>query len=880
MSETSFAPEILSTHADQCGRRRKYLSSDSICWTIYNTEFRQENNLHPENSSAEGIRQRLLEVSTRLLDLPSDLCCICRCIDFEYYYSGFPSARNLIISRVTPLGLVQNMDSDCSLCQLMIYSSKKRASMACFLCFEQQWNRKPRLKLSFYELTSSLTPAEAFSLSPNANHNDSEPHEERRVIPSISLIKIGDDSTWITRQRPLANGRVVAPTIDFRLLRKFLEAADQETWRSSWKRRILTSNLGSLIQMLAELPSLVNSAVQDPTVVISRSKNGAMDNYNMLWKLSANFRVIDLHRCGLVNPAPSVRFVALSYVWGKLTRPHLVNTKANCSNLYLPKAISPLSEALPRTVRDAMVATTGLGYRYLWVDALCIVQDDNGEKRDQINRMAAVYRLASLTIVAAAGNDADAGLPGVCPTRRPQWQYVFGNGSARFANRGGDLEESIWSSYWMTRGWTYQEFALSSRLLIFTAYQAFAVDARRGDSLDSSYLYQSESDVSRLLQRGSIAVSFTGHIASKPLDALGLYRNAIGAYSIRQLTFQGDILNAFEGIASYLNLGLRGGFTFGLPNTFLEYGLLWAAYPPNPREPGLRKGFPEYSWASRDHKVSMLGRPSSTWPSSRILWRNFSPQRTKEWLCEDDIMPQARSEEATKWRFWPEGSVIKVVSGSKPLSVTQPYWQDTEEYPSWQHARPILPTRLLPSFQPAEPSTGHLHFWSYVIRLALQRAGTEDLAWVPLNEQLLEEDGVSHSNRIGEFHMDSTTFPNPTDLALLCCFEGHNRLSYFEPSARPQHHEVDRNLPWHVSKFLRDAARANPIPETMGLSPWAIDTAYAVLAVETIDGISYRRGVGTVDPSWFHKANPEAKYIRSRIGSAPGRSELPWLIEI
>lgn len=148
-----------------------------------------------------------------------------------------------------------------------------------------------------------------------------------------------------------------------------------------------------------------------------------------------------------------------------------------------------------------------------------------------------------------------------------------------------------------------------------------------------------------------------------------------------------------------------------------------------------------------------------------------------------------------------------------------------------------------------------------MIRLALQRAGTEDLAWVPLSEQLLEQDGVSHPTRTGEFHMDSTAFPNPTDLALLCCFEGHNRLPYFEPPASPQNHEVDRNIPWHVSKFLRDAAHTNPMPETVGLSPREIDTAYAVLAVETIDGISYRRGVGTVDPSWFHKASPGAKYI-------------------
>ena len=63
-------------------------------------------------------------------------------------------------------------------------------------------------------------------------------------------------------------------------------------------------------------------------------------------------------------------------------------------------------------------------------------------------------------------------------------------------------------------------------------------------------------------------VSFTSHIASKPLDALGLYNNAVETYSVRQLTFQNDILSAFEGIAGYLNRRFRNGFTLAYQTTF------------------------------------------------------------------------------------------------------------------------------------------------------------------------------------------------------------------------------------------------------------------------------------------------------------------------
>jgi len=54
-----------------------------------------------------------------------------------------------------------------------------------------------------------------------------------------------------------------------------------------------------------------------------------------------------------------------------------------------------------------------MGERYLWVDALCIIQDDSMDKEWQIARMGSIYSSAVFTIVAACGVDADAGLPGV-----------------------------------------------------------------------------------------------------------------------------------------------------------------------------------------------------------------------------------------------------------------------------------------------------------------------------------------------------------------------------------------------------------------------------------------------------------------------------------
>lgn len=94
----------------------------------------------------------------------------------------------------------------------------------------------------------------------------------------------------------------------------------------------------------------------------------------------------------------SEKYVALSYVWGPGTE----------------------NERWPETVKDAIAVTKMLKVKYLWVDRVCINQDDHEEKMFLISKMDAIYEGAEFTIVNAAG-DARTGLPGVSQTsRKPQ----------------------------------------------------------------------------------------------------------------------------------------------------------------------------------------------------------------------------------------------------------------------------------------------------------------------------------------------------------------------------------------------------------------------------------------------------------------------------
>lgn len=62
-----------------------------------------------------------------------------------------------------------------------------------------------------------------------------------------------------------------------------------------------------------------------------------------------------------------------------------------------------------RAIRDAMKVAINLGLTYLWVDALCIIQDSNQSNIRKLSVMHQIFENSSLTIVAASVPSADHG---------------------------------------------------------------------------------------------------------------------------------------------------------------------------------------------------------------------------------------------------------------------------------------------------------------------------------------------------------------------------------------------------------------------------------------------------------------------------------------
>lgn len=134
------------------------------------------------------------------------------------------------------------------------------------------------------------------------------------------------------------------------------------------------------------------------------------------------FRLIDCHEQCTVRLHTPCDYLALSYVWGKRKSAWLFASTSNIHDISKSFGLtnSTISgQRLPHMVRESMQLTVLLGHRYLWVDSICILQDDEVEKRHLIDHMHEVYQGAFATIIVPACANADSSIPGFF-RRRPE----------------------------------------------------------------------------------------------------------------------------------------------------------------------------------------------------------------------------------------------------------------------------------------------------------------------------------------------------------------------------------------------------------------------------------------------------------------------------
>ena len=328
------------------------------------------------------------------------------------------------------------------------------------------------------------------------------------------------------------------------------------------------------------------------------------------------FFLIDVENMMLVEKALLTRYLALSYVWGGVEMGKTI--KSNLSTLSTKGGLLLSSAKLPKTILDAIHLVKQLGEKYLWVDSICIIQDDSDHKHRQIQMMHMIYQGAVMTII-SFGKNANTPLPGIRQQRTPASSTEIiptSQGNLRLEGVGGDYLSATLSSVYNRRGWTFQERLLSRRCLYITNHEVFfQCDQGQRNEItleDLSNSHPFYKEVGRLyiptLITSTLRPKFTSFTGDNFQE---MYERFVKEYTSRELSYPADALDAFSGVASALTQVFRGSkLHSGLSEKFIDGALLWKAKPRGNRleirNPETLPGFPSWSWASENKPVYFL----------------------------------------------------------------------------------------------------------------------------------------------------------------------------------------------------------------------------------------------------------------------------------
>ncbi|PQE20233.1 heterokaryon incompatibility protein [Rutstroemia sp. NJR-2017a BBW] len=182
-------------------------------------------------------------------------------------------------------------------------------------------------------------------------------------------------------------------------------------------------------------------------------------------------RVIDIGRPDFDGPAKLITthgikayYTALSHCWGSLQP--LTTTLDTLQEREQGLRV----QSLPKTFSDAIQVTKRLEIQYIWIDSLCIVQDDPLDWQAEAAQMATVYQNAYLTLSATAASDGSGGLNWPF---EPSSQFNYDGGKRAYFRTETNTENTVNDSPLGVRAWVLQETLLSRRLVHFAKDQLY-----------------------------------------------------------------------------------------------------------------------------------------------------------------------------------------------------------------------------------------------------------------------------------------------------------------------------------------------------------------------------------------------------------------------
>ncbi|KAF5011053.1 hypothetical protein FDECE_2792 [Fusarium decemcellulare] len=330
-----------------------------------------------------------------------------------------------------------------------------------------------------------------------------------------------------------------------------------------------------------------------------------------------------------VNNFP--QYCALSYCWGDPTQHH--QTKTVLANVKDHETQINLA-SLPKTVCDAILCCQKLKLTYIWIDALCMIQDDDNDKLSEIAAMGDIYANAYLTIAASSAKGCSDGFleprsnpffTAPIPCFKGQMEEV------KWALRGDGLLNSsamvqlkdqehvkMAKNYepLHSRGWTFQESMLSRRIIFYSLFQPYWICQNQacagGDPSPKEYftaveLQEMFPSQFQEPERNSGEVVSDGDFGHR-------WPWAAEQYSSRVLSVLSDKILAIHAVKDKYKYG-DGVYAAGVWLQSLKVDFLWSTVRRHPRSTAELKRFgatyhrgritdiPSWSWLSFDGSV-------------------------------------------------------------------------------------------------------------------------------------------------------------------------------------------------------------------------------------------------------------------------------------
>ena len=340
-------------------------------------------------------------------------------------------------------------------------------------------------------------------------------------------------------------------------------------------------------------------------------------------------------------------YACLSYCWGR--HPFLA-TKFDSLNSH--RARIPW-DLLPLTFQDAILFLRKLGIRYLWIDSLCIIQDDSDDWKQESSQMASIYQNAHLVVSATKSANAHEGLfaqlddqfqPHVLPVTTPdgRTEHIWFRrslthmpGPFSFFRKGEPPLPTL------SRGWIFQERLLASRVLHFGP-QELLWECQTQSACQCTAAGNSGPQLGPLprtsLERGVMQMKSAFNIRSwtswdgSERELGRCWHRLVEEYSRLQLTHEMDIFPAVSGVSRRFQEAWKSKSLAGLWMKSLPCDLLWYVdvhdpiYGPGPVQWGRPWSWraPTWSWASVNSPVRFIDTSHGLEPCCEV----------KEAVCE------------------------------------------------------------------------------------------------------------------------------------------------------------------------------------------------------------------------------------------------------